>query len=75
MISGMLRASLTNFQQAMSIKCLTSSTEAAEESVGLAVVLVGKTEHILKILDHKALASLEPYQMACITILSSATKS
>lgn len=66
MISDILGACLTNFQQLISIKCLCSAIEKREDSVRHAVFALGRTIKILKILDHKALPNLEAHQMASI---------
>ncbi|KAH7514157.1 hypothetical protein FEM48_Zijuj11G0058900 [Ziziphus jujuba var. spinosa] len=66
MISDILGACLTNFQQAISIKCLSSAIETREDSVRHAVFALGRTIKILKILERKALPSLETHQMASI---------
>ncbi|KAF3448353.1 hypothetical protein FNV43_RR09066 [Rhamnella rubrinervis] len=66
MISDILGACLTNFQEVICIKVLNTAIEEREGSVRHAVFVLGKTENILKILDNKALPSLEPHQMACI---------
>ncbi|KAA8521397.1 hypothetical protein F0562_012041 [Nyssa sinensis] len=67
MISDILGACLTNLQRAISMECHQSTIEEREESVCHAVVLLGKTEKILKILDQQSLSSSgSDHQMACI---------
>ena len=43
-----------------------STIEEREESVRCAIVLLGKAEKILKILDQELLSSSDPEQLACI---------
>ncbi|KAK9927535.1 hypothetical protein M0R45_024716 [Rubus argutus] len=66
MISDILGACLTNLQQVISTKCLSSTIEEREESVRIAVHILGKTERILNILDQKIPPSLEPHQIPWI---------
>ena len=66
MISDILGACLTNIHRVVSMKCLSSAIEEREESVRHAVRILGKTEKILKLLEKKALPSLDPCQMICI---------
>lgn len=66
MISDILGACMTNLQQVISVKCLSSAMEEREESVRHAVFVLGKTEEILKILDHRQVPNLDTHQMACI---------
>ncbi|XP_059449259.1 uncharacterized protein LOC132180450 [Corylus avellana] len=66
MISDILGACLTNIHRVVSMKCLSSAIEEREESVRYAVCILGKTEKILKLLEKKALPSLDPCQMICI---------
>lgn len=66
MISDILGACLTNLQQVISTKCLSSTIEEREESVRQAVHILGKTERILNILDQRIPPSLEPHQIPWI---------
>ncbi|KAM5572869.1 hypothetical protein ABKV19_012760 [Rosa sericea] len=66
MIADILAACLTNLQQVISTKCLNSTIEDREESVRLAVHILGKTEKILNILDQSIPRNLEPHQISWI---------
>ncbi|KAF5729858.1 hypothetical protein HS088_TW20G00223 [Tripterygium wilfordii] len=65
-ISDILGACLTNLPRVVSLKCLRSTIEAREVSVRHAVLLLGQTEEILKLLQHRAPVNLDPDQMASI---------
>ncbi|KAL5551128.1 hypothetical protein UlMin_001304 [Ulmus minor] len=66
MISDILGACMTNVEQVISVKCLCSTIEEREESVRHAVFVLGKTEKILKILEHREVPNLDPDERANI---------
>ena len=66
MISDILGACMTNLQEVISVKCLSTAIEEREESVRHAVFILGKVEEIVKIIDYKEVPSLDSHQMACI---------
>ncbi|CAK9173201.1 unnamed protein product [Ilex paraguariensis] len=66
MISDIMGACLTNLKQVISTLCHHSTIEEREESVRRAIILLGKTQEILKILDRQPLPSSDPDQLASI---------
>ncbi|KAM3001074.1 hypothetical protein FF2_037407 [Malus domestica] len=66
MISDIMGACFTNLQEAVAIKCFNSTIEEREESVRLAVHVLGKTEGILYIVEPGIPSNLDHHQMACI---------
>ncbi|KAI5655691.1 hypothetical protein M9H77_32878 [Catharanthus roseus] len=66
MISEITGACLTNLQHVISTQCHQSTIEEREERVRNAILLLGKTEKILEILEQKPLPSSDPQQCWCI---------
>ena len=66
MIAEILGACLTNLPRVIPMECHRSTIEEREESVRCAIVLLGKAEKILEILDQELLSSSDPEQLACI---------
>ncbi|GFZ16517.1 hypothetical protein Acr_25g0009260 [Actinidia rufa] len=66
MIAEILGACLTNLPRVIPMECQRSVIEEREESVRCAILLLGKAEKILKILDQELLLSSDPEQLACI---------
>ncbi|XP_062074719.1 uncharacterized protein LOC133778725 [Humulus lupulus] len=67
MISDILGACMTNLQEAISIKCVSTAIEKREESVRQAVFVLGKFEEIIKIIELKEVPNLvETHQKGCI---------
>ncbi|PSR91578.1 G-type lectin S-receptor-like serine/threonine-protein kinase [Actinidia chinensis var. chinensis] len=66
MIAEILGACLTNLPRVIPMECQRSAIEKREESVRRAILLLGKAETILKILDQELLLSSDPEQLACI---------
>ncbi|XP_057512135.1 uncharacterized protein LOC130794280 [Actinidia eriantha] len=66
MIAEILGACLTNLPRVIPMECQRSTIEEREESVRCAIVLLGKAEKILEILDQELLSSSDPEQLACI---------
>lgn len=60
MISNTLCACLSNLGHVIPMECFSGNIEEREERVQQAVFVLGKTEKILKIVDHQALPS--PYR-------------
>lgn len=66
MIADVIGACLTNLPRVISLKCHHSTIEEREQSVRNAILLLGKTEKILEILNVQPLPTSDPDQMACI---------
>ncbi|XP_059659027.1 uncharacterized protein LOC132305401 [Cornus florida] len=66
MISDILCACFTNLERTIYTKCHQSTIEEREDTVCHAILLLGKSEKILKILNQKLPPSLNPDQMASI---------
>ncbi|KAL6979738.1 hypothetical protein U1Q18_021394 [Sarracenia purpurea var. burkii] len=66
MIADILCACLTNLPRVIPMESNRSTIEEREESVRHAIVLLGKVEKIMEILDQKPLPSLDTEQRACI---------
>ncbi|KAM7525585.1 hypothetical protein LguiA_015487 [Lonicera macranthoides] len=66
MISDILSACLTNLGHIMTMKCHCTAIEQREEGVRSAILLLGKTEKILKILEQKPLPASDPDQLSYI---------
>lgn len=65
-ISDIMAACLTNLRLVIKMKCLSIGIEEREESVRHAVYILGKTENILNILDHRIPPSMDLSQISCI---------
>ncbi|KAM6557844.1 hypothetical protein CsatB_004863 [Cannabis sativa] len=67
MISDILGACMTNLQEVITVKCLSTAIEKREDSVRQAVFALGKVEEILKILEHRQVPNMvETHQKSCI---------
>ncbi|KAL2472486.1 hypothetical protein Adt_40622 [Abeliophyllum distichum] len=66
MIADVMGACLTNLPHVISMKCHQSTIEEREKCVRSAILLLGKIEKILEILNGLPLPTSEPDQTACI---------
>ncbi|KAK2994862.1 hypothetical protein RJ640_012825 [Escallonia rubra] len=66
MISDILSACLSNLERVISMQCHRSTIEEREESVRQAILLLGRTEEVLKIIDRESLPGSDPDQWAHI---------
>ncbi|XAR54960.1 hypothetical protein NMG60_11030313 [Bertholletia excelsa] len=66
MIADILWACLTNLPRVIPMECHRSTIEAREESVRDAIILLGKADKILEIIDKQSFSSSDPEQLAYI---------
>ncbi|KAK3013201.1 hypothetical protein RJ639_010389 [Escallonia herrerae] len=66
MISDILGACLANLERVIPMQCHRSTIEEREESVRHAILLLGRTEEMLKIIDSESLPDSDPDQRARI---------